>query len=59
MPQGYLWWVTLDIEPLEVEPIAGNFQEAIIKVSEDIYPLAKTSMDDIWDIPNGIKIIFP
>ena len=36
----------------------GILQEATIRVSKEICPLVKTSMDDIRAIPHGFKLPF-
>ena len=59
MIQGYAWWATSSVESLEVDPISGILQEVIIKVSEDIFPLDETSVDDIRAIPHGFELPFP
>ena len=46
------------VEPLEVEPIVGIFQEVAIQVNKNIFPLAKAMVDDIWTIPQGLKLPF-
>ena len=59
MTQVYSWWVTSGIEPLEVDPIARILQEVAVRVNQDVFPLAKAPMDEIWAIPHGIKLSFP
>ena len=59
MTQVYSWWVTLGIEPLEVEPIVGILQEVAVKLTKDVCPLAKTYMDDVWVVGHRIKLPFP
>ena len=59
MIQGYAWWATSGIESLEVEPIAGIVQEAVVRFSKEVCPLAEASMDDIRSIPHGFKFPFP
>ena len=50
--------VILGIKYLEVEPITSFIQEATARVSDEICPLAETSMDDIRAIPHGFKLSF-
>ena len=50
--------VNLGIESLEVDPIARILQEAVVRVGEEVLPLAETSMDDIRAIPHGFKLPF-
>ena len=51
--------MTLGIEPLEVEPIAGILQEVTVRVSKEVCSLIEAWMDDIWAIAHGIKLPFP
>ena len=51
--------VTLGVEPLKVNPVAGILQEVAIGVINIIWPLTKEAMDDIWVVPHGIKLPFP
>ena len=58
MIQGDVGWDTSGVESLEVEPIVRILQEATIRVSKEICPLVKTSMDDIRAIPHGFELPF-
>ena len=50
--------IELCIESLEVDPIVGILQEAMVKVNKETFPLAEESMDDIRAIPHGFKLPF-